>query len=485
MAWVSIALTVVLVAVTLGAYKVYLDLEGNIARKDIEDELGANRPPETGALNVLLVGSDTRVGAANKKYGPKSQNLGERTDTIILLHVSPNRDKATLVSFPRDSMVQIPECRNPQTKAVVAAGLRMINSAFNDGGIACTIRTIESLTQIHINHYVKVDFAGFKGIIDALKGIEICLPKDVDDKAAKFKKPAGRHVVMGEEALAYVRIRKNLGNGSDTDRIKRQQVFLTQVMKKATSMDLFTNPAQLLDFLNAATKSVEMDSNLTVPRLVEIAGSAQALTANKLQSITVPWEPYPANENHVQWKKPDADDLFAMIRSDIEVTPSAKPKSSSSASAKPAIKPAQIRVQVLNGTTTYGKAKEVADALSAQGFVVTHVGNAPLENGVSAPKSRVLYAERAAQGPDYASPLAAKMQNKVTPEAGKLQSPNLSAYTAPPTAAPSGTPSSAVTPGSPIIQLVIGDDWQGVKVPVKIPESVKGSVVNAKTNICQ
>src|SRR5690606_20950038 len=140
--------------------------------------LGKNRPVNnTGALNILLVGSDTRAGAENHKYG--QHTVGERTDTLIIMHISPQRDKALMISLPRDSMVQHPECQNPKTGAPIAPRLEMINAAFNDGGIVCTIKVIEANTKIRIDHYVKVDFAGFKNIVNALGGIEICLPHAV------------------------------------------------------------------------------------------------------------------------------------------------------------------------------------------------------------------------------------------------------------------------------------------------------------------
>lgn len=500
-AWVSIALTGVMVVGTLTGYKFYRDIEGNIKREDVEGMLSANRPPETGALNVLVVGSDSRDGAGNKKYGQHLQGQGERTDTIILLHISPNRDKATLISFPRDSMVQAPQCQNPRTKAIIPPGLRQINATFNDGGIVCTWDTIEALTQIHINHFVKVDFSGFKGIVDALGGIEICLPKDVVDKKAKLDLTKGKHTVQGETALAYVRARYQLGDGSDISRIKRQQVFLTQVMKKATSSDLLTDLGKLTSFLQAATSSVTMDRNLTTARLLEIAQSAKSLTAKGLKSVTVPWRPYAPDPGRVEWAQPQADQLFAAIRSDIEVQPTATPKPSGTgtgtgketeAPAKPAIKPAQVRVQVLNGTNTSGRAVEVAEALTAQGFTVVEVGNAQLPTGADQPKTKVLYAKNAEDGADYAQPVAAKLlhQEKIVPAAGKIKPNTVEPYKPAATSTPGtgATPPATGTAGTatdgPVIQLVIGADWKGVASPIKIPDSIKENVVDANTNPC-
>jgi LCP family protein required for cell wall assembly len=490
--WISIALTGVLVLGTLMAYKVYRDTLGNIARQNIDAALGKNRPVNaTGALNVLLVGSDTRAGDANKKYGQHMENAGERTDTIIMMHISPTRDKALLISFPRDSMVQQPECVSPTTKARIPPRLEMINAAFNDGGIVCTIKTIEALTRIRVDHYIKVDFSGFKNIVNALGGIRICLPQAVSDKQAKLTLPAGWQTVKGEAALGYVRMRHGLGDGSDIGRIKRQQVFLSQVVKKATSSDLITSPAKLLGFVTAAAQSVEMDSNLAVGTLIQIAQSARKLTSSGVKFITVPWQAYTADKNRVQWKEPDADNLFNAIRSDVDLpsaTPTAKPSTGASAgttASKPAIKASQVQIQVLNGTNLAGKAKEVAQALADQGFKVTEVGNALPPGGADQPKTRLLYSAKASNGADYAAPVAAKLLAKVTPGTGKIKpTGTLTPFT--PTVTSSSTAvttdTTASSPTGPVIQLVIGSDWDGVKTTVKIPDSA--SVVDSKTNAC-
>ncbi|GAB2446990.1 LCP family protein [Streptosporangium sandarakinum] len=467
--WIGIGVTGLLVLGTLGGYKVYHDIEGEFKKLNIDDELGKNRPPETGALNVLIVGSDTREGAGNKRYGQHMQGLGERTDTIMLLHISPDRDKATLISFPRDSVVQVPECRSPQTKAVIPPGPRMINATFNEGGIACTWKTIESLTQIHIDHFVKVDFSGFKNIVDALGGVPICVSKDVVDKKAKLELKAGNHVVKGETALAYVRARYSMGDGSDLSRIKRQQVFLNQVMKKATSSDLLTDPIKLNSFLKAAAGSLTMDSHLNVNRMLEIAQSAKKLTAKGLQAITVPWMPDPADKNRVVWR-PEAANLFEAIRADTEVTQPDK------ASTKPAVKNEQVRIQVLNGTGRPGVAGEAAAKLADQGFVVVQTGNAGPATGV--PTTSVRYAKAETEGAAYGDALALRLSgDKLTPVAGKMRPTNVQNY----------APTIPVTtpPKGPIIQLVIGNDWKGVRVPTKIPDSLKGNVVDSKTDPCQ
>jgi LCP family protein required for cell wall assembly len=472
--WISVVLTCVMVIGTLTAYKVYRSTIGLINRGASTDDLDKNRPVnETGAINVLLVGSDTRAGD-NKKYGQHLVNDGERTDTIMLLHVSPNRDGATLLSFPRDSMVMIPACYN-KNKTLVPAHLGMINSAFSDGGMICTRRTIETLTGIRIHHYVKVDFTGFKNIVNALGGIEICLPQAVNDKKAKLQLPAGRQIVKGEAALGYVRLRYGLGDGSDISRIKRQQVFISQVVKKATSSALLTDVGKLQNFIAAAAKSVTMDDALNTEELIKIAQSAQKLSAKGFKATTVPWEPYVADKNRVQWKQPAAGNLFKAIANDTEVTPtaSATPTAAASPSGPVVTKPQQVKVQVFNGTNTAGRAKEVAEELSALGFNVVGVGDARKPDGTDQPKTMVRYT---GQGWNYSKMLVGKLLNPVSPETGKVASGPVTPFT--PSSPPPDAPKGKVR--GPIIQLVVGADWKGVRSPIDLGDNA----ITADTNPC-
>ncbi|KAB8186454.1 LCP family protein [Microbispora catharanthi] len=472
--WISVVLTCVLVIGTLTAYKVYRSTIGLINRGASTDDLDKNRPVnETGAINVLLVGSDTRAGD-NKKYGQHLVNDGERTDTIMLLHVSPNRDGATLLSFPRDSMVMIPACYN-RNRTLVPAHLGMINSAFSDGGMICTRRTIESLTGIRVHHYVKVDFTGFKSIVNALGGIEICLPQDVNDKQSKLTLAKGKHLVKGETALAYVRLRHGLGDGSDISRIKRQQVFLSQVVKKATSSALLTDVGKLQNFIAAAAKSVTMDDALNTEELIKIAQSAQKLSAKGFKATTVPWEPYIADKNRVQWKQPAAGNLFKAIANDTEVAPtaSAAPSAAASPSGPVVTKPQQVKVQVFNGTNTPGRGKEVAEELSGLGFNVVGVGDARKPDGTDQPKTVVRYT---GQGWNYSKILVGKLINPVSPETGKVASGPVTPFT--PSSPSPDAPKGKVR--GPIIQLVIGADWKGVRVPLQVGDNA----VTSETNIC-
>ncbi|WP_245641935.1 LCP family protein [Nonomuraea candida] len=486
LAWVSIGLTTVMVGGTLTAYTAYRDAFGNINQEDAKKDIINPRPPDTGALNVLLVGSDTRAGAGNARYGQQLARTadagGKRTDTIILMHISPNRDKARLISFPRDSMVQIPRCKNETTKQEMPPRRDMINSAYNTGGIACTMSTIETLTGIRINHFVEVDFSGFKNIVDALGGIEICLKSGVNDKASKLVLPPGKSLLNGEKALGYVRLRK-YGDGSDIQRIKRQQIFLSKVVAKATSTDLLTDVGRLREFISAAGQSVTMDPELAndTEQLIQIALSAREMTAGGVKFTTVPWGPDPEDPNRVVWKQPDANELFTSIRTDTEVTVTAQPSASASARPKVTLKPEQVKVQVLNGTKTVGKAREVADELAKQGFNVVGVGNYEATGGASLAKSEIRYAKSIDTAPDYADALAGSVLPKPQPAAGKVKAVGAQPYTSTTAAVTAG----AGTKGTPIVQLVVGEDFDSVKV-TKLPDSVNKDTITAseQKNVC-
>ncbi|MEV0203324.1 LCP family protein [Nonomuraea sp. NPDC050691] len=485
LAWISIGATTVMVAGALTGYTVYRDTFGNIHKKSIKSDIITPRPPSTGALNVLLVGSDTRAGEGNAKYGQKLARTadagGKRTDTIILLHLSPNRDKAQLISFPRDSMVQIPTCKNETTKAPMPSHRDMINAAYSTGGVACTISTLETLTGIRIDHFVEVDFSGFKNIVNALGGIEICLKSGVDDKASKLKLPPGKSLLNGEQALGYVRLRK-YGDGSDIQRIKRQQIFLSKVVAKATSGELLTNPAKLTSFIKAAAQSVTMDPDLAddTAKLLDIAKSAEKLTANGVKFTTIPWIPDPDNTNRVIWKQPDANELFTAIKTDVQL-PEAAPTATASSAPKVALKPEQVQVQVLNGTQTFGKARTVADQLSKQGFKVVGLGNYQAPGGKAIAKTEVRYAKKAAEGADYAGVLTGMVVPKPGPTAGKIRPTSTDVYTSPVALPSAGTKAA----GSPVIQLIVGEDFEGVKVE-KLPDSVTSNtiVASAQKNVC-
>ncbi|MFF1442836.1 LCP family protein [Streptomyces sp. NPDC058295] len=313
----------VVLGVGVAGWVVYAKLDGNITPDDATAaelaRYARERPTSLvkDAQNILLIGSDSRSGDGNRKYGRDSGT--ERSDTTILLHLAAGRHSATAVSVPRDLMVDVPACLRPDGKRTEPM-FAMFNYAFQSGGSACTIRTVEKLTGVRIDHHVVVDFSGFKDMVDAVDGVEVCLKEPIDDKAARLRLPAGRVTLDGEQALGYVRARKSLGNGSDTDRMDRQQRFLGALVNKVQSNDVLLNPVKLYPLLDAATSSLTTDPDLASLRgLYELVRGLRDIPTEHVQFLTVPRESYVYNANRDQLVEPEAEKLFERLRTDRPV----------------------------------------------------------------------------------------------------------------------------------------------------------------------
>ncbi|GAA0338383.1 LCP family protein [Streptomyces blastmyceticus] len=325
--WLALALAVLTLAVVALGWVLYERLNSNIRTDtDTANELAQyerERPTAlvAGAQNILIIGSDTRGGPGNGQYGEDSGT--QRSDTTILLHVSADRHSATAVSLPRDLMARIPSCRRPdgsQTNERFA----QFNWAFELAGPACTIRTVENISHIRITHHVVVDFNGFKRLVDAVDGVEVCLKQPIDDREAHLKLPSGRQVLHGEQALGFVRARYSLGNGSDTERMGRQQAFLGALFNEMQSDGVLLNPTRLYPVLDAATSSLTTDAGLgSLRKLYDLVRTVRGIPSDRVQFLTVPRRPYPYNTDRDELVQPDADQLFEQLRADKPVSVSA------------------------------------------------------------------------------------------------------------------------------------------------------------------
>ena len=380
--WVIAA---VLVTGLVGLGVAYANLSGNIDRIDLLDSIGTDRPTAVveGPLNILVMGSDTRQGIGTTEYGTDTVEGGAHSDTNLLVHLSADRSRAMVVSIPRDSMVPAPEDCNDLSSTVDNGVVRQWNMNFNQGGAPCVIRTLEGNTDLRVDHFVVIDFAGFTRMVDALGGIEVCLPEDVSDPEAHFEKTAGRHVLDGREALGYVRLRKQIGDGSDLGRIERQQAFMSSVAQKATSTSLLLRPDRLYSFLDAATESMTTDSELSTAELGRIANSVRSIGLDQVEFVTVPTDVYPEDPNRVVWTE-EADALWEAIRYDRPLTPD-EPAPTVTTSATPTtpsepltVSPDQISVTIVNASGVSGLSAQTARALAVQGFVSMLGGNLPV-----------------------------------------------------------------------------------------------------------
>ena len=319
---VLVGLGVLVLVIAVGVVVAYRHLDSNITGIDVTKALG-KRPPKIKVagpqepVNVLVMGDDNRRGANGRK--PDGQRIGGTTpglsDTTILLHLSANRKFAYGVSLPRDAMVERPECQT-RTGGTDPGGLTQFNEAYAIGGPACTIKTVEHLTGIRIDHYVVVDFNGFRAMVDAINGVTVCVPHAVHDNVGHINLPAGTYTVDGEQALNYVRERHGFGDGSDIGRMKRQQAFIAAMINKVVSAGTLANPIRLYNFLDAATKSLTTDPGFAhLNDLASLGLSLKNIGLDHIRFITVPWQPYPPDPNRIEWK-PSASKLWQRIKYD-------------------------------------------------------------------------------------------------------------------------------------------------------------------------
>ena len=357
-------------------------LNDNITKVDVSAAMGTDRPAAgpTEAVNLLLIGSDTREGAGNDQYGKVLKDPGNHSDTNLLVHLSADRSWATVVSIPRDSMTPAPPNCSP-TAPKDQWQSRQWNRNFATGGAGCLIRALEGNTGVYVDHYAVVDFRGFKTMVDALGGVTVCTSTAIDDSDAHLTLPSGRHELDGEQALGYVRTRKSIGDGSDLGRIERQQAFLSSVMQEATSTELLLQPTKLYSFLNAATSSLTTDPELGIGTMRDMAASVRGIGLDQIQFVTVPTEPYPADPNRVQWKA-SADEIWSALRDDRQIG-AKRPSAAATAGAAPlTVSPAAISVDVRNATSTKGLARQAQAALTVQGFAEVTMSTA---TGVAPP----------------------------------------------------------------------------------------------------
>jgi LCP family protein required for cell wall assembly len=339
-----IVLSVLVVVLTSAFVIAYKKLEGNINAVSIADQLGDDRPESVDVegpkrpLNVLVMGSDNRDGT---NIGGDTPGL---SDTTILLHLSADRKRAFGVSLPRDAMVERPECATKNGKSTVPGGVTQFNAAYAVGGPACTIKTVEQLTDIRIDHFVVIDFAGFKDMVNAVNGVTVCVPEEVNDDIGHIHLPEGTYKVNGAQALDYVRVRHDIGapNG-DIGRMKRQQAFIAAMVEKVVSKGTLANPVRLYKFLDAATQSLTTDTGFAhLKELASLGSSLKNIGLDNIQFITVPNQAWPEDPNRLEWA-PEATGLWRKIRFDKPlgklgadaVTPGRKPGDEPTGSASP------------------------------------------------------------------------------------------------------------------------------------------------------
>jgi LCP family protein required for cell wall assembly len=324
--WGSASLALLLVAVTGSAYVTLKHFNANIEQDDISSLLGdqpVNTHPQ--AENIAVIGSDTRNGQGSG-YG--SGLVTDQSDTLMIIHIPADRKWAEVMSIPRDSYVSIPACKMGDGQLSSPTQYK-INEAFALGnldgnhtalGVACTIKTVEQDTGIYIDHFIVVNFDGFKDMVAALGGVAECNATPINDPNSHLHLSAGKHLLTPTQALGYVRARYTLGDGSDLDRIGRQQAFMSSLVSRVKS-ELY-NPLDIYRFLDAFTKSLTIDSQLGgIKGLYDLGQSLRGIPSSKIAFFTVPNFPrsevVPSDTANVVWTQPEDDQIFASFRNDV------------------------------------------------------------------------------------------------------------------------------------------------------------------------
>ena len=317
---VAVSVVVLGLVTGLAVTYAYRHLNGNI---NTENYTGAfvepppEKPQSTGPqepLNILVMGSDTREGAGNNI----DNETGAGSDTTILVHLSGDRKRAYGISIPRDSLITRPDCKDGDGDVVPGGTEVMWNEAFNLAGPGCTISQFQEITGILVDHYVVLEFQGFQDMVDAVDGVQVCIPETVDDREHGIYLEKGTRTVSGKEALSYVRQRYG-GDGSDIGRLKRQQAFMSSMANKVVSTGTLANPVTLFNFLDAATKSLTLDEGLgNLTKIAKVGFQFKDIGLSKIQFSTIPWE-YTADRNRVVWAA-GAKDVWEKIKNDEPLT---------------------------------------------------------------------------------------------------------------------------------------------------------------------
>ncbi|MBL1085809.1 LCP family protein [Streptomyces actinomycinicus] len=318
-----------------GAGYVYFKLNGNIRSVDINQALGSDRPLkiDNGSENILVLGSDTRAGK-NKKLGGGTDDGSARSDTAMIVHVYEGHKQASVVSVPRDTLVDRPQCTDTKGTTHDAASGVMFNEAYGTGGAACAVKTVESITGIRMDHYLEVDFEGFQKLIDDLGGVHVTTSKDIKDPQSHLNLKAGPHTLTGEQALGLVRTRHGVGDGSDLGRIQLQQAFIKALIDQVKHVGVFTSPKKLYDLADAATKAVTADSDLgSVNSLMDFAGGLKGISSSHMKMVTMPVQYDPANPNRVLLDKRKAQLVWDALKND-EPIPASATKGTATGEAK-------------------------------------------------------------------------------------------------------------------------------------------------------
>ncbi|WP_244207099.1 LCP family protein [Streptomyces swartbergensis] len=363
-------LSVVVLASAGIGHAVMASLDADIARVDPFKDM-KNRPQAGHGMNVLLVGTDGRekIGKEERRKYRLGGAPCNCTDTIMIVHVSEDRERATVVSLPRDSYAVMPAHVDRTTGRRHSGHPIKLNAAYAEGGPQLTVRTVESMTKVKIDHYLEVDFTSFMRTVDVVGGVKICTADPLKDSYTGLDLPAGRHTLAGGQALQYVRAR-HIDGASDLGRMKRQQRFMAALVERITSSGILLNPMKFRDVTRAVLGSVRADKGFGTDEMLDLGRAMRNFSPSSSEFTTVPIGRMGYMKgvgSTLKWDPVKAERLFHALREDQPLSVR-RPRG---AAQIVSVAPQQIRVQVENGTRTPGLGRRVDAALASTGFRTT------------------------------------------------------------------------------------------------------------------
>ncbi|MFE0457080.1 LCP family protein [Streptomyces sp. NPDC058914] len=400
--WSATVLSLVILGGAGAGFLYYRHLNANIKSDDLNLADAKDAAPETKAnaagqkpLNILLIGSDARNTAENQKLGGARDTFNgvPLADVQMLLHVSADRSNMSVVSMPRDTLLDIPKCTDPDTGKVYPALTREItNSSLGRGGPGCTVATWEKLTDIHIDHFMMIDFAGVVSMADAIGGVPVCVDANVhshtsDGKGSGLKLEKGTHEIKGKQALQWLRTRYGFEDDTDLARAKAQHMYMNSMVRQLRSEAKLSNPNSLRRLAEAATKAITVDDGLdSIKKMYDLATELQKVPTERITMTTMP-NRYDTVQTGRVVPTDDAEKLFRLVREDIALDGKDTAKATASPSpttpADPAAADDEIAVQVHNGTYTdalgaaRGRAAAVTQLLVGKGFAQALADTSP------------------------------------------------------------------------------------------------------------
>ncbi|CAL9458342.1 LCP family protein [Streptomyces sp. enrichment culture] len=385
--WSAAVLALLVLAAGGAGFLYYRQLNDNIKKDPLnlgDSKVAAPTPNAAGQtpLNILLIGSDARDSEANQELGGARETFGSTplADVQMLVHLSADRSNMSVISMPRDTLLHIPKCTDPDDGTVYPAseGRVMANQSLGHGGPGCTVATWQELTGIHIDHFVMVDFAGVVAMADAIGGVPVCVDANIHSRDSQghgsgLKLPKGTHPVKGEQALQWLRTRYGFEDGSDLARAKAQHMYMNSLARQLRENATLSSPNNLRRLAEEATRALTVDPGLdTVKKLYDLSTELRKVPPERITMTTMPNRYVGARVEPTE----DAEKLFRLVREDIALDGrDAEPKPLvEKPPADPAAEDADIAVQVRNGTRTDAlapapdRAGAIAGELREKGF---------------------------------------------------------------------------------------------------------------------